>query len=534
MKILRTWWLLSLLAAGLSLLAFTACGDDDDDASGDATAAPTTAGTTAATATPASQTDPTATLKFAWGTNAGSNYDPHTAPNPFVNVFLYPVYDRLINFTPDGKLEPQLAESWAFKDSGKVLELKLRSGVTFQDGAKLTAEAVKLNFERAKTDAKSTLKADLALVVSVEAVDDLTVRYNLSGPAGSLPALLADRAGMMISPTALKNTDLDLKPVGAGPYKVVSHEPGKVIAYEKFEGYWDKSAQRVARIEISMVLDPATRLRALRSGEIQATSLNADQVKDAQDAKLTITSDPVAGSFILYLNTSRSEFDDVKVRKAIAMAIDRKGIAEALQAGRCEPTAQVFPAGYWANDPNTKGDYYKLNVTEAKKLLAEAGVPNGFTFTTVVINVAFYSAQAEAIQAQLAQIGVKMELQVIEPAQLLAKFAIEKSVDSYFSTTGGFIDPAKAVAQLYLPNSTLNPGGYNNAKIVELAAKGLEGTDQSQRAASYQQLSKITAEEALHIPVCNANSITATNGKVVGLKPNLAGSYDLRYAAISK
>jgi peptide/nickel transport system substrate-binding protein len=94
----------------------------------------------------------------------------------------------------------------------------------------------------------------------------------------------------------------------------------------------------------------------------------------------------------------------------------------------------------------------------------------------VVINVPFYSAQAEAVQAQLAELGVKMEVQVVEPAQLIAKFAIEKSVDAYFSTTGGFIDPAKAVAQLYLPNSTLNPGGYTNPKIAELAAKGLEAT----------------------------------------------------------
>lgn len=534
---LRRNWLLVSLLAGLAILLAVACGDDDDDSNGETPTSPATADATtpAATATtPAAQVDTTATLKFAWGTNAGSNYDPHTAPNPFVNVFLYPVYDRLINLTPDGKLEPQLAESWAFKDGGKILELKLRSGVAFHDGAKFTSAVVKANFERAKTEAKSTLKADLALVVSVDAVDELTVRYNLSSPAGSLPALLADRAGMMISPNALKNTDLDLKPVGAGPYKVVSHEPGKVIAYEKFDGYWDKTVQRLSRIEISMVLDPATRLRSLRSGEIQATSLNPDQVKEAEDAKLALTSEPYIGSFILYLNTSRSKFGDVKVRQALAKAIDRAGISAALHAGRCEPTAQVFPAGYWANDPNTKADFYSLNIAEAKKLLSDAGLASGFTFSAVVINVPFYSAQAEAVQAQLGEIGVKMELQTVEPAQLLAKFAIEKSVDAYFSTTGGFIDPAKAVAQLYLPNSTLNPGGYNNAKIIELAAKGLEATEQGQRAPFYQQLSRVAAEEALHIPVCNGKSITATNGKVVGLKANLAGSYDLRYAAITK
>jgi peptide/nickel transport system substrate-binding protein len=522
------------LLAAMSLFA-AACGDDDN---GKAT--PTQAGgtqvspTAAATAPKTPDSNPSATLRFAWGTNAGSNYDPHTASNPFVNVFLYPAYDRLINLTPDGKFEPQLAESWSFKDDNKTLELKLRKGVVFHDGAAFNAEAVKANIERAKTNPKSTLKADLATVDSVVVVDESTVQLKLNAPSGSLPALLADRAGMMVSPTALNNTDLDLKPVGAGPYKVASHDPGKVIAYEKFDKYWNPSVQKVARIEIPMILDPATRLRALRSGEIDGTSINPDQVSEGEKAGLVVTTDPATGAFILYLNMARSQFANLKVRQALAQAIDRKGISDALQAGKCPPTAQVFPAGYWANDPNVKGDFYKFDPAAAKKLLGDAGFPNGFSFTAVVINVPFYSAQAEAIQAQLGQIGVKMDLQVIEPAQLLAKFAIEKSVDAYFSTTGGFIDPAKAVAQLYLPNSTLNPGGYASAKVQELAAKGLGATDQAQRAPFYQQLSKATAEEAFHILVCNGQSITAMTNKVQNLRPNLAGSYDLRYASVAK
>ena len=529
----QTKSLMAWLLIAVALFALVACGGDDSAKDATSTTG-SAASTSVATAPPAPSTDPTATLKFAWGTNAGSNYDPHTAANPFVNVFLYPVYDRLINLSPDGKFEGQLAESWTFKDGGKTLEMKLRSGVLFHDGTKFNAEAVKANIERGKTNAKSTLKADLTVVSSVDVIDELTVRLNLSAPAGSLPALLADRAGMMVSPAALNNTDLDLKPVGAGPFKVTSHEPGKVIVYEKFEGYWNKADQRVTRIEISMVLDPATRLRALRSGEIQATSINADQVKEAKDAKLTVTSDAATGSFILYLNTARSKFGDIKVRQALALAIDKKAIAETLQAGLCEPTAQVNPIGYWANDPGTKGDFYKYDIAQAKKLLGEAGLAGGFSFSAVVINVPFYSAQAEAIQAQLSQIGVKMDVQAIEPAQLLARFAIEKSADSYFSTTGGFIDPAKAVAQLYLPNSTFNPGAYSNPKIVDLASKGLEATEQAQRAPIYQQISRLAAEDAIHIPVCNGKALTATNGKVTGLKANLAASYDLRYAAITK
>jgi len=525
----RTGARVGVTAVTLLALLVLACGGGDKD-KGAATLAAAAATTTAA----AAEINPNATLRFSFGTNGGSNYDPHTAANPFVNIFLYPAYDSLIALSPDGKLEPQLAESYSFKDGGKVLELKLRKNVVFHDGAPFNAEAVKANLDRAKNNPKSTLKADMTPVESVEVIDPSTVQLKLNAPGGALPALLADRAGMIVSPNALNNPDLDVKPVGAGPFKVVDHQPGKVIVYEKFDKYWNPSIQKLAKIEIQMVLDPATRLRQLRSGEVDASALNADQIKDSEKAGLKVTTDPYAGSFILYLNTNRSELKNQKVRQALAMAIDRQAINEALHVGKCPPAAQVFPAGYWANDPNVKADFHKYDPAAAKKLLADAGLPNGFSFTAVVINVPFFSAQAEAIQGQLAQIGVKMEVQTVEPAQLLAKFAIEKSADAYFSTTGGFVDPAKTVAQLYLSNSTLNPGGYNNPKIAELAAKGLEATDQAQRAPHYQQISKIAAEEVLHIPVCSGANVTATTQKVQVLRSNLTGAYDLRYATVAK
>lgn len=527
-------------AAALLTLVILACGggggEKGTSAPGGAVTTPGigTPVTGAQTPAPGAEADPNATLRFAFGTNGGSNYDPHTAANPFVNTFLYPVYDSLVALTPDGKLEPQLAESYSFKEGGKVMELKLRRNVVFHDGTPFNAEAVKANLERAKNHPRSTLKADMTPVEAVEIVDPYTVNLRLTSAAGSLPALLADRMGMMVSPAALNNPDLDIKPVGAGPYRVVDHQPGKVIAYERFDRYWNPSVQKLRRIEISMVLDPATRLRALRSGEIDATALNADQIREAERANLKITTDPYAGSFILYLNTARSELKNQKVRQAIAMAINRQAINEALHAGKCPPTAQVFPAGYWANDPNVKPDFHKYDPAAAKRLLAEAGLPNGFSFTTVVINVPFYSSQAEAIQQQLAEVGIKMEVQTVEPAQLLAKFAIEKSADAYYSTTGGFVDPAKTVAQLYLPNSTLNPGGYNNPRIVELALKGLEPTDQAQRAPFYQQISRIAAEEVLHVPICSGLNVTATTAKVQVIRSNLTGAYDLRYAWIAK
>jgi peptide/nickel transport system substrate-binding protein len=492
-------------------------------------------GTGTTTTSDSTATDPNATLTFAFSTDASSNYDPHAATNQFVNTYLYPVYDRLINFTPDAKLEPMLAESWSFGDGGKSMTLKLRKNVTFHDGAAFNADAVVGNIDRAKNYAKSTVKPDLASVDNAVAVDQYTVKLNLNGPAGSLPALLADRAGIMVSPTALKNTDLDLHPVGAGPFKVSDVQPGKQMTYTKFDKYWNPSAQRVAKIVVPIMIDTNARIRALRDGSIQAAPMTPDvldQVSSSKDIK--VQADNTLSTFLLYLNLSRPGLNNVKARQALSYAIDRQTIAKGLHGGYCTPTAQIFPATYWASDPKTAANLYPFDTVKAKQMLTEAGVPNGFAFTTSVINVPFYSSQAEAIQAQLAKIGVTMKVQALEPAQLLSSFQTSKTADAYFSQWPGSVDPAKTVAALYTPRSLFNPGGYTDEVVVKEASEGLAATDQAQRAPHYQAISKEVATQMLSIPVCSAKTLSGVGSKVRNLKVNPAGAYDLTYAQVIK
>src|SRR5690606_12811646 len=135
--------------------------------------------------------------------------------NQFANIYLYPAYDRLTELTPDGEVIPMLAESWEFTDDDTVLRLDLRQDVVFHDGEPFNAEAVKANIERGQTLETSAVKPDLASIEEVVVVDDYTVELHLSSPGSSLPALLSDRAGMMISPGAFDNPDIDLMPVGA-------------------------------------------------------------------------------------------------------------------------------------------------------------------------------------------------------------------------------------------------------------------------------------------------------------------------------
>lgn len=475
------------------------------------------------------EADPDAVLRFQFGTPAGSNYDPATATNQFVNTYLYPVYDRLVYQAPDGALEPMLAESYEFTDDNLTFRMTLRQDVTFSDGTPFDAEAVRANIERGKTLANSSIKPDLASISEVVVVDEFTVELRLANPAGSLPALLADRAGMMVSPAAFGNADLDLRPVGAGPYQVVDHQPGVLITYERSPDYWDPDAQTLGGIEISMVLDPEARLRAVSDDTVDATSLNTDQAELVDGPGLVLDSATSAASFLLYLNKSKPGLDNADVRRALSLAVDREGISEALQGGRCAPTSQLFPEGYWPYNPDVEVDPFDQD--EARSLLEGAGFAD-LTLDAVVINVPFYVAQLEAIQAQLAEVGVTVNVTALEPTELLSRF-VGGEADMYFSQWPGGTDPAKTVAGLLQAQSTLNPGGYSNPEIDQLAAEGLSEVEQDARAPIYQELSAAMVEDHFHVAICSPENVFAYNERVTGLISGLTGAFDFRGVTVS-
>jgi peptide/nickel transport system substrate-binding protein len=534
------------MLAALTMIA-AACGDDgegegtattlaSDTSSADTTSgsdttvgATTTAG--AATTEATDGADPDAVIRYQWGTPGGSNYDPHVAFNQFATIFLYPAYDRLTELTVEGDVVPMLATDWEFTEGDTVLRLELREGVLFHDGAPFNAEAVKANIERGKTLENSAVKADLASVDEVVVVDEYTVELRLASPGAALPGLLADRAGMMVSPDAFDNGDLDLRPVGAGPYQVVDHTPGSVITFERFPDYWNPEMQTLGGVEISMQLDPEARLRALRDDQIDGTSLNPDQIDAAEDAGLDVQTNPTTGAFMMFLNKTKPGLDNPLVREAISVAIDRDGIVDALHAGQCTASGQVFPEGYWASSPNVAPDEYDPD--RARDLLAEAGFDGGLALSAVVVNVPFYLAQLEAIQAQLGEVGIDLTVTALEPTELLSRFNTG-GADMYYSQYPGSVDPAKTVAALFAEQSSLNPGGYTNPELDALAAEGLSIIERDDRAPVYQELSEVAAADHFHIVVCNPQAVYVAHERVQNLVPTLGGSFDFRGVTISE
>ena len=326
------------------------------------------------------------------------------------------------------------------------------------------------------------------------------------------------------------NKDLDLKPVGTGPYKVVDHQPGVMITYDRFPGYWDPAAQTLGGIKIQMQLDPEARLRALTDGQVAATQLNGDQAKAITQPGLKTESVPSLGSFSLLLNKTKPGLSDPRVRQALSLAIDREGISKALQGGRCAPSVQLFPKDYWAHAPGVEAP--RRDPERAKQLLAEAGQPS-LALNVVVVNVPFYVAQVEAIQQQLAEVGVKLTVTALEPTQLLSRF-VGGQADMYYSLWPGATDPAKTVATLLSAQGTLNPGGYSNPEINRLALEGLSATDQDTRAPIYQKLSKAMVDDVTQLVVCNSANTFAYSTQVANLQSTITGLFDLRGVTVSK
>ena len=242
--------------------------------------------------------------------------------------------DKLVDIAPDMSFVPQLATAWTWSDDAKALTLKIRDGVLFQDGTKLDAEAVKANLDRYRMAPESKRKAEVKPIANVVVVDPLTVRIELSAPYAPLLAVLADRAGMMMSPTALAalGDKIATKPVCAGPYKFVERVPQERIVLERFDKYWNPGPYTIDRVTYTPVPDTSVRLAGLRSGGFDMIDRLATQDVDAvkSDPALRYVEITALGYYLMSINLANGPAadnplgKDKRVREAFELSIDRK------------------------------------------------------------------------------------------------------------------------------------------------------------------------------------------------------------------
>ncbi|GAA2354401.1 ABC transporter substrate-binding protein [Nonomuraea africana] len=465
-----------------------------------------------------------AVLRFAY-TAFPSTLDPHKASTAWDELYILPIYDRLVTIKPDGQIAPMIAESWR-KDGEKIV-FTIRSGARFHDGAALDAEAVRANLDRAVNGKGSTAKPLLKMIESVTASAG-TVTIAFTGSEQDLLTALAHRGGALISPKAFDKPDLDRAPVGSGPYQVTTYRRDDRVVYQPFANYYDKSAQRLGGLEMSFVNEDDTRLNGVRSGQYDATLIRPEQVDTARDAGLKVNEFLTGLVYQLNLNTSRSKFADQRVRQALNHAIDRRAITEKLLLNSCRPTVQPAPSGHWAHEPSLESAYL-YDPAQAKRLLAEAGVGGGFSFTALVWNNTAFVQLAEALQDQFKAVGVDMRLRPMSADQSIDLYQNRGEADALVSQIGAAAaDPRLITQQDYLKGGLNNPGDLSVPEIEKLAEQVATVTDRSVQQQSYREIVKLAADTAYNVPICNRKLYFATNDKVRDFDKLLTGYDDIR------
>ena len=436
-------------------------------------------------------------------TTAPTYFDPAETPGiitPF--LFLYALHDALVKPMPGNPQAPSLAESWSESPDGLTYEFKLRKGVTFHNGDPFTAEDVKFSLERYRGASANLYKEK---VKAVEIVDAHLVRIHLQEPWPDFITFYgtpSTGAGWIVPKKYVEHVGDDgfkQHPIGAGPYKFVSHAPGIEMVLEAYEGYWRK-VPHVKTLVWRVMTDDATRLAALKTGEVDIAYAMmgpmAEEVKRDTKLKLTYSYGP-AVFFIDFTEQwdAKSPWHDIRVRQALNYAIDRQAINEQQTLGASQPTANIVPRPfefYYALEA------YPYNPQKAKQLLKDAGDANGFDAGEIAIGPPYYSI-AEAVATYLQAVGIRIKVRPMERAAFFAAWREKKLTGLALGGTGAFGNAAVRLEPFAIGGGTYAKGSYPD--MNELYKKQSVEQDRKKREAMLHEIQRLMHERAMYAPI---------------------------------
>jgi peptide/nickel transport system substrate-binding protein len=452
--------------------------------------------------------------------------DPTLARTFVGRIVFAALCDKLVDINEKLEIVPQLAASYQWSADNKALTLKLRQGVTFHDGEKFDAAAVKFNIERHKNMQGSNRRGELAPVTSVDVIDPSTVRLNLSAPFAPLLAQLADRAGMMVSPKAAQaeGEKFGAKPVCSGPFRFVERVAQDRIVVERYPNYWNKGEIYLDKIVYVPIPDATVRLANLKSGQLDfiervATS-DVPQLKT--DSRFKISKITEIGYQGITINVGKSELaqknpmgKDPRVREAFELALDREGIVQVAMDGEADIGNQwVAPTNsfYAKNVPIPKRD-----VARAKALLAEAGVPNP-SFTLMTPTNTDQQKLAQVVQSMAKEAGFDVKIQSTEFATSL-NMADKGDFEAYVLAWSGRADPDGNIFSFAACKQPLNYSGICKQEVDDLLNKSRTTLDTAERKKLYEQIATILiAKDRPDIYLFHRHWLWAYTTKLTGLR----------------
>jgi len=444
-------------------------------------------------------------------------------------MVLYALHDAMVKPMPGNPTAPSLAESWSVSKDGLVYEFVLRKGARFHNGDPVTGEDVKFSFERYRGTANKTLKDRVA---AVEVPDPGRVRFRMKQPWPDFLTFYASASGAgWIVPKKYveKVGDEGFKkaPVGAGPYKFVSFNPGVELVVEAFEQYWRKTPS-VKRLVFRVITDEATRLAALKRGEVDIVySVRGELAEELQRTPgLTLKPAVIQGTFWLYFPDqwdTKSPWHDRRVRQAASLAMDRPTINQALTLGYSKLTGNIIPSSfdfYW----QAPAPIY--NPARAKQLLTEAGYPNGFDAGEYSCDSS-YSNLAEAITNNLQAVGIRTRLRPLERAAFFAAYSEKKLKNIIQGASGAFGNAATRLEAFVVTGGVYVYGSYPD--LDGLFQEQATELDRKRREAVLHKMQQLVVQDkAMYAPIWELAFLNGVGSRVqesgLGLIPGFAYS----------
>jgi peptide/nickel transport system substrate-binding protein len=371
-------------------------------------------------------------------------------------------------------------------------------------------------------DPKSVRKGEVANIASTEAVDPLTLKIVLKQPDSSLLATLTDRAGMMISPAALKKLGADLQHdatgAGTGPFQFGEWVPDDHLLLKRNEAYWNKDGgPYLDQLRYRPIPDDTVKLQSLQGGELDALDYLAPRTVSIAkgDTNLTVIDVPSLASFWYMLNTTKPPFDNKALRQAVTYALDAEAIVKGVYLGVGVPSNGPISPSSWAYDDTIKP--IKRDLAKAKALLTEGGQPNGFTFTFTIGNTPFGIQEAEVVKAQLAEAGITCNVQPVDGAAQLAA-GNNKTYQMTPYAWSGRPDPDGNTFQFFhtTPGVSLNWSGISNAQLDQLLEQTRQVSDHAERKKLYSQAIQILRDEAPSVFIVHPIEPKAMSPKLQG------------------
>ena len=437
--------------------------------------------------------------------------DPHKAVAAGTKEVLFNLFEGLVNPDSEGNLYDAVASSHEILEDGKVYRFTLREGVKFHDGSLVTAEDVKYSLEKcADISGGEPLVAAYSAIERVDIVDEKTVDVVLKEPdTDFLPYLTA-----AIIPASNENPDTN--PIGTGPYKYVSRSPQENIVLEKFADYWGTPAN-IEHVTLQIIANADAIVTSLNGGAVDMFA----RISQAQAQQVSDDFNVLEGTMNLvqavYLNNAAAPFDDVRVRQALCYAIDPQGIMDMVSDGKgTQIGSSMFPAfgKYYMEELN---DLYATVLERAKQLLAEAGYPDGFSFTlTVPSNYQQHIDTAQVVAEQLKQIGVTADIQLIEWDSWLSDVYTDRNYEATVVGVDASSLTAAALLERFVSTAGNNFINYSNPAYDEAFANAKASVDDAQKTEYYKECERILAEDAANVYIQDLPSFVALNKKYGG------------------